>query len=169
MLSPGAIQWDALGYGSDARQMLSGALASIRPAWGSDLLLARYAADDKARKSVEYVLMAQMADMVWPEKHPPNTWRPLVRMAILEHIDPPECAACKRTTKSWMMADGALQSLPCPVCNGRGTRNRDEEELAEAAGVDWAIWGPRYRALRRTLRVTERAALSAMSDALSEL
>ena len=146
----------------------TGAMASIRPTWGGDLLLAKYAGDGQARKTVESALLTQMAEMVWPEKHPPNTWRPLVRMALEEHMDPPECLSCRRTARAWVIVDGALQSVDCQECHGRGTRSRTAEELAEASGVDWALWGPRYRKLRRTLRVTERAAVSALLDALAE-
>ena len=112
--------------------------------------------------------MAQMAEMVWPEKHPPNTWRPLVRMAIKEYMDPPECSACRRTGQSWALVDGALQIVACPSCSGRGTRHRTDDERAEASGVDWSLWGPRYRKLQRALRVTERAALATMREAMAQ-
>ena len=45
----------------DARQMLAGAMAAIRPAWAADLLLARYADDMGARNRAVHGAMVEAA------------------------------------------------------------------------------------------------------------
>lgn len=160
LLSAGAIDWSATGGRSDARQMVAGALAKIRPRWGAQLLLALYAADAGAARQVELAVTVELAGMIWPEKHPPGTWRHLARMATAEYLDPPKCLHCTGTTHTWRMVDGAVTPVDCPECHGKGTRQYTDEELIEASGLPWAVWGQRYRRLHKMLRDHERAALA---------
>ena len=87
LLVPGAIDPGAVGGRSDARQMLMGALARVRPTWAGELLLARYADDLGALRHVAYALISELAGLVWPEKNPPGTlrgvpWSKLLTVAV---------------------------------------------------------------------------------------
>ena len=168
LLVPGAIDPGATGGRSDARQMLMGALARVRPQWAGDLLLARYADDLGALRKVSYALISELAGLVWPEKNPPGTLRGVVSMVIGEYMYPPPCLSCGGTSSAWRMVDGAVASTDCPSCQGRGRRSMTADELSSISGLPHDTWMPRYKHLRRMLRANERAALATMREGLSE-
>lgn len=168
LLAPGAIDPGAVGGRSDMRQMLSGALARVRPTWAADLLLARYADDLGALRNVSYALTTELAGMTWPEKNPPGTLRGVVSMVISEYMEPPPCMACRGTTKTWRLVNGAVAAIDCPDCNGRGRRRLSDEERAGISDLSADIWSPRYRRLHSLLRLNERAALEVVREGLAE-
>ena len=168
LLAPGAIDPSGrMGGTSDTRQMLMGALARVRPKWAADLLLARYADDLGALKSVSYALTSELAGMVWPEKNKPGTLRRVVYMAMEEHVSPPPCLSCHGTASTWRMVDGAVAAIDCPACGGRGRRRLSDDELAESVDLPWAVWRPRYAHLLRMLRAEERAALEVVHEGMA--
>ena len=169
LLAPGAIDASGrMGGTSDTRQMLMGALARVRPKWAADLLLARYADDMGALKSVSYALTSELAGMVWPEKNKPGTLRRVVYMAMQEHVSPPPCLSCHGTASTWRMVDGAVAAIDCPSCQGRGRRRLTDDELAVLSGLAWDTWVPKYAHLRRMLRANERAALEVVREGMAE-
>ena len=169
LLTPGSVSWDGVGVGgSDIRQQLSAALARARPQWAGDLLLARYADDHVALRTVESVLLTELATMVWPDKNPPGTLRGVVGMVLSEYVDPPPCLSCAGTASTWRMVDGAIVSIDCQDCGGRGRRRLTDDELASLCGLPWSIWRPRYVRLHRMLRVHERSAVEALREALAD-
>ena len=168
LLVPGAIDPGAVGGRSDARQMLMGALARVRPKWAGELLLARYADDLGALRKVSYAMITELAGMVWPEKNPPGTLRGVVSLVLREHMEPPPCLSCGGTSSAWRMVDGAVASTDCPSCQGRGRRQMSADELSSISGLPSDTWAPRYEHLRRTLRSNERAALATVREGLSE-
>ena len=168
LLRPGAIALDGGGGRSDIRQSLMAAMARVRPKWAGDCLLACYADDSSARRSVEYALITELAGAVWPEKNPPGTLRGIAYLVMAEYIEPPSCLSCAGTGMTWRMMDGAIQQLDCPACRGRGRRRFTDEEMADISGLPWDVWGPRYASLHKMLRANERAALATMRDALGE-
>ena len=166
ILVPGAVNLDGTGGRSDARQQLAAALARVRPPWAGDLLLALYTDDLGALKRVNFELMQELAGMVWPEKHPPGTLRRVAAAVLSEYTDPPPCLSCNGTAHAWSLVEGAVASVDCPACNGRGRRRLTPEELAVT--VDhWDTWAPRYARLHRLLRAHERAALLAVREAMA--
>ena len=167
LLVPGAIDPGAVGGRSDVRQMLTGALARVRPQWAGELLLARYADDLSALRHVSYALTSELAGMVWPEKNPPGTLRGVVSMVLGEYMEPPPCISCHGTASTWRMVDGAVTAIDCPACGGTGRRRFTDEEMADISGLPWDTWAPRYAALHRMLRTHERAALATMRIAMS--
>ena len=168
LLVPGAIDPGAVGGRSDVRQMLTGALARVRPQWAGELLLARYADDLGALRHVSYALTSELAGMVWPEKNPPGTLRGVVSMVIREYMCPPPCLSCGGTARAWSMVGGAMSVVDCPACNGRGRRRLTIDELSSISELPWDTWAPRYQRLHRILRANERAALATMREALGE-
>ena len=168
LLVPGAIDPGAVGGRSDARQMLMGALARVRPTWAGELLLARYADDLGALRHVSYALINELAGMVWPEKNPPGTLRGVVSLVLGEYMDPPPCLSCHGTASTWRMVGGAVTATDCPGCHGRGRRQMTNDELASISGLASDTWAPRYEHLRRMLRSNERAALATVRDGLAE-
>lgn len=168
LLVPGAIDPGAVGGRSDVRQMLTGALARVRPQWAGELLLARYADDLSALRHVSYALTSELAGMVWPEKNPPGTLRGVVSMVLGDYMYPPPCLSCHGTASTWRMVDGAVTAIDCPGCGGRGRRQLTNDELASISGLPSDTWMPRYAHLRRMLRANERAALATMREAMAE-
>ena len=166
ILVPGAVNLDGTGGNSDVRQQLAAALARVRPPWAGDLLLALYADDAGALKRVNFELMQELAGMVWPEKHPPGTLRTVTAAVLAEYVDPPLCLSCNGTAHAWSLVEGAVASVDCPACNGRGRRRLTGDELAQTLDR-WDLWAPRYASLHRMLRFHERAALAAVRDAMS--
>ena len=168
LLVPGAIDPGAAGGRSDARQMLMGALARVRPTWAGELLLARYADDLGALRKVSYALISELAGLVWPERNPPGTLRGVVSMVLGEYMCPPPCLSCGGTSSAWRMVDGAVASTDCPSCQGRGRRQMSADELSRISGLPHDTWAPRYEHLRRMLRANERGALATVSEGLAE-
>ncbi len=168
LLVPGAIDPGAVGGRSDARQMLMGALARVRPTWAGELLLARYADDLGALRKVSYALISELAGLVWPERNPPGTLRGVVSMVLGEYMYPPPCLSCGGTSSAWRMVDGAVASADCPTCQGRGRRQMSADELSSISGLPHDAWSPRYEHLRRMLRAHERAALATMRAAMGD-
>lgn len=168
LLAPGAANMDGVGSNTDLRQRLLMALARVRPAWAGDLMLARYADIQGARRTVEYALMSELASAVWPEKNPPGTLRAMVYLALSEYMTPPSCLSCTGTTQTWRMVDGAVTPVDCPACGGSGRRRFTQEELADISGLPWQTWKPRHAMLHRMLRMNERAAIATMREALAD-
>lgn len=168
LLVPGAIDPGAVGGRSDARQMLMGALARVRPTWAGELLLARYADDLGALRHVAYALINELAGLVYPEKNPPGTLRGVVSMVLGEHMAPPPCLSCGGTASTWRMVDGAVTPTDCPSCQGRGRRQMTADELSRISGLPNDIWMPRYSHLRQMLRANERAALATVREGLAD-
>lgn len=169
LLTPGSIDPGAIGGRSDVRQMLTGALARVRPQWAGELLLARYADDLGALRHVSSALLVELAGVVWPDKNPPGTLRGVVSLVISEYMDPPACLSCHGTSQSWKMVDGAVSKIDCPDCQGRGRRRLTNEELASISELPWDTWAPKYAHLHRMLRTHERAALATMREAMGDV
>lgn len=168
LLTPGAVNLDRSGGGSDIRQRLLAAMARVRPTWAGYLLLARYAGDSAALRTVERAMLSELASMAWPDKHKPGVLRCVVSMVLGEYVDPPPCLSCAGTASTWRMVDGAVQAIDCPACGGTGRRRATDDELTQISGLPADKWAPRYAALHRLLRTHERAALSVMREALSD-
>ena len=169
LLTPGAVNLDRSGGGSDIRQRLLAAMARVRPTWAGYLLLARYAGDNAALRTVERAMLTELASAVWPDKPKPGTLRGVVSMVLCEYVDPPPCLSCAGTASTWRMVDGAVKAIDCPACGGSGRRRATDDELTQISGLPAGKWAPRYAALHRLLRTHERAALSTMREALSEV
>lgn len=168
LLTPGAIDPGWSGGGGYIQQILMGAMARVRPTWAGYLLLARYAGDHAALRTVERAMLTELAGMVWPDKPKPGTLRGVVSMVLGEYVDPPPCLSCAGTASTWRMVDGAVQAIDCPACGGSGRRRATDDELTQISGLPADKWAPRYAALHRLLRANERAALATMREALSE-
>ena len=95
--------------------------------------------------------------------------RGVVSMVLCEYVDPPPCLSCAGTASTWRMVDGAVKAIDCPACGGSGRRRATDDELTQISGLPAGKWAPRYAALHRLLRTHERAALSTMREALSEV
>ena len=169
LLGQGSMKMQNNGGVSDIQQRLLAALARVRPTWAGDCLLACYADDSSARRSVEYALITELAGMVWPEKNPPGTLRGIAYLVMAEYIEPPSCLSCAGTGMTWRMVEGAIQQLDCPACRGRGRRRFTDDEMADISGLPWDVWGPRYARLHKLLRANERAALATMREAMGEV
>jgi len=171
LLVPGAVNLDRSGGGSDIRQRLLSAMARVRPTWAGYLLLARYAGDTAALRTVERALLVELVKLVGgvcPDKPPPGTLRGVVSMVLGEYADPPPCLSCAGTASTWRMVDGAVQAIECPACGGSGRRRATDDELTQISGLPADKWAPRYAALHRLLRTHERAALATMKEVMNE-
>ena len=181
LLAAGAPSLESAGITStrgDARQMLAGALAVIRPTWGADLLLARYADDIASRRKAEYAVIVEAAGWYRPKPGLPKHGLPaVVRVAIDEHIAPPACEVCAGTGRSWSLNDGALQMSDCRSCH-RGRVHYDEtmrEERMQVcraswdrvdAPMPWAVYGDDYLRVLSMLRQAERGAVDTLREQL---
>ena len=165
----------------DARQMLAGAMAAIRPAWAADLLLARYADDMAARGRAAYGVMVEAGRWYQPKRGLPKYGLPaLVRVALDEHISPPACEVCAGTGRAWALDGGALRQTDCRSCrNGRvqhdETAREERMQVCRAswdrvdAPMPWSVYGADYLRVLSMLRSAERGAVDTLREQLVAL
>ena len=165
----------------DARQMLAGAMAAIRPAWAADLLLARYADDMGARNRAVHGAMVEAAHWYRSKRGRPSHALPaLIRVALDEHISPPACEVCAGTGRAWALDGGALRQTDCRSCrNGRvpydATAREERMQLCRAswyrvdAPMPWSVYGADYLRVLSLLRSVERGAVDTLREQLVAL
>ena len=168
LLVPGAIDIEHTPTAdTQAREMLMGALAAIRPQWAADLLLAKYANDAGARRSVEIGLLYDMSGWyVTKPGHKAGTLQTLCAMAVTEHLSAPQCQHCKGTGLDYQLIDSALSECACAACYGRGRVEYTDAERAAMTGLDWLSWAAPYGRLLMILRRMEAAAVLAAGENL---
>ena len=168
LLVPGAIDIEHTPTAdTQAREMLMGALAAIRPQWAADLLLAKYTDDAKARRSVEIGLLYDMSGWYSTKPgHKAGTLQSLCSMAVTEHLSAPLCPACKGTGSDYQMIDQAVTPCACAACYGRGRVDYTDAERAALTRLEWVAWSAPYGRLLVILRRIEAAAVLAAGENL---